>query len=68
MLPRWSVLSDSFPDGRVDALSWADGISEVAALLAFGAAGAYVLRRRPRQGDGNTVMQDGAVGSPSGVR
>lgn len=47
LLPHWSVFSDSFEDG-VDALTWAAGVSEIAALLVFGAAGLYVMRLRSR--------------------
>ncbi len=45
LLPRWSALSDSLPDGGVDALSWAAVLIEIAGALAFGAAGVYALRR-----------------------
>lgn len=46
LLPQWSALSDAFPGSGVDALSWAAVLSEIAGALAFGAAGAYVLRSR----------------------
>jgi hypothetical protein len=49
LLPRWSSsFSDSFPGahgGGVTAFSWFAAILEVVTALAFGAAGAYVLRR-----------------------
>jgi hypothetical protein len=45
LLPRWSAFSDSLPDGGADALSWAAVLIEIAGALAFGAAGAYALRR-----------------------
>lgn len=46
LLPRWSALSDSFPDGApgVTAFSWATGIAEIVAGLAFAYAGWRVLR------------------------
>ncbi|SRR5712692_1537295 len=45
LLPSWSAFSDSLPDGGADALSWAAVLAEIAGALAFGAAGAYLLRR-----------------------
>lgn len=45
LLPRWGALSDSLPDGGVDALSWAAVLVEIAGALAFGAAGAYAFHR-----------------------
>ena len=44
LLPQWSSFSDSFPDGRIDALSWTAGVLEVVGAFALGAAGWYVLR------------------------
>jgi hypothetical protein len=49
LLPRWGTFSDSLPDGGADALSWAAVLLEIAAALAFGAAGVYVLRRGTRR-------------------
>src|SRR4051794_10080250 len=50
LLPHWSSFSDSFTGSRVGAhvngLSWAAALFEIAADLAFGFAGLYVLRRR----------------------
>jgi hypothetical protein len=48
-LPRWSVFSDAFPGGGVDGWSWAAVLFEIVAALAFGIAGAYVLRKRTAQ-------------------
>jgi hypothetical protein len=48
-LPRWSVFSDAFPGGGVDAWSWTAVLFEIFAALAFGSAGAYVLRKRTAQ-------------------
>jgi hypothetical protein len=45
LLPQWSAFSDSLPDGDVDALSWVAVLFEIGGAVAFGAAGAYVLRR-----------------------
>lgn len=45
LLPRWSALSDSLPDGRVDGWTWAAVIIEIAGALGLGAAGASMLRR-----------------------
>jgi hypothetical protein len=45
LLPRWSSLSDAFPGGRVDALSWAAVSVEIAGAIALGAAAAAALRR-----------------------
>jgi hypothetical protein len=45
LLPHWSALSDSFPSGHVDAVSWAAGIGETVALLVLGLAGAYSWSR-----------------------
>ena len=49
LLPRWSPFCDPFPGSRVDALSWAAVLAEIAAALAFAAAGAYALRRAPKR-------------------
>jgi hypothetical protein len=45
LLPRWSVFSDAFPGASVDAWSWAAVLAEIAAALAFGAAGADAASR-----------------------
>lgn len=46
VLPEWSsVISDSYPDLGLDALSWAAMLSEVVAAIAVGVAGLYELRR-----------------------
>jgi hypothetical protein len=45
LLPRWSALNDSLAAGGADGLSWAAVLIEIAGALAFGAAGAYALRR-----------------------
>jgi hypothetical protein len=44
LLPRWSVLSDSLPDGNVDPVTWLAVACEIAGALAFGWAGARNLR------------------------
>jgi len=46
LLPHWSSFSDAFPGGNVDGWSWAAALVEIAADLAFGMAGWYVVRRR----------------------
>ena len=46
LLPRWSAFSDSLLGGSGDALSWAAVLFEIAGALAFGTAGAYLLRHR----------------------
>jgi hypothetical protein len=51
LLPHWSSLSDSLPDGNVDALSWAAVLVEIAGAIAFGAAGLYALRRESHAED-----------------
>jgi hypothetical protein len=43
LAPRWSVFSDAFPGGRVDAWSWIAVLVELVSAVAFGAAGAYTL-------------------------
>jgi hypothetical protein len=51
LLPHWSAFSDAFPGAHgtgVNAFSWFAAITEIAAALAFGAAGAYGwYRARP---------------------
>lgn len=44
--PGWGPLSDSYPDARVDALSWIVMFVEVAAAANLAAAGARSLQRR----------------------
>jgi hypothetical protein len=46
LLPHWSSLSDSLPDGNVDAWTWIAVLIEIGGALAFGAAGAYALLRQ----------------------
>lgn len=46
LLPEWSALSDSLPDGDVDALSWVAVLTEIAGAAALGLAGLHVLRRQ----------------------
>ncbi len=46
LLPHWSSFSDAFPGGHVDGYSWAAASLEIAADLAFGVVGLYVLGRR----------------------
>jgi len=47
LLPHWSALSDSLPDGSVDAFTWLAVLCEIAGALAFGWAGLLAMRRRP---------------------
>ncbi len=47
LLPQWSALSDSLPDGHVDAFTWVAVLCEIAAALAFGFVGLLALRRHP---------------------
>jgi hypothetical protein len=44
LLPTWSALSDSLPDGHVDVMSWVAVLIEIAGAVALGAAGLYALR------------------------
>jgi hypothetical protein len=44
--PHWSAFSDPYPDLRVDALSWAVMLAEIAAALALGMLGVRELRRQ----------------------
>jgi len=46
LLPHWSALSDSLAEGNVDAWTWVAVLIEIVGALAFGAAGAYALRRQ----------------------
>lgn len=46
LLPRWSALSDSLPDGSVDAFTWIAVLCEIAGALAFGCAGLQAMRHR----------------------
>jgi hypothetical protein len=45
LLPHWSALSDSLPDGNVDALTWFAVLLEISGALALGVAGVMALRR-----------------------
>lgn len=66
LLPQWSAFSDPFVGAEVapgvTAFSWLTAIFEIGALLAFGAAGVVVMRRRGRPdiafvGDGGGPQQ-----------
>jgi hypothetical protein len=46
LAPYWSALSDSLPDGTVDAWTWVAVLAEVVGAIAFGLAGWYAMRRR----------------------
>jgi len=46
LTPRWGSLSDSLPQGRVDALTWVAVLIEVGGALAFGMAGALGVHRQ----------------------
>jgi hypothetical protein len=49
LLPHWSSLSDAFPGAHgagVTGFSWFAGVAEIVGALAFGAAGANVLRQQ----------------------
>jgi hypothetical protein len=53
LMPHWSALSDSYPEGDQDALSWIVVLLEIGAAAALGAAGLRTLRSRaptPRPG------------------
>jgi hypothetical protein len=54
LFPDWGPLSDAFPGAvhhaDVTAFSWFAALFEIAADLAFGAAGLYALRRRQDTG------------------
>jgi hypothetical protein len=58
LAPPWSVFSDAFPGGRVDAWSWIAVLVEVASAVAFGAAGAYALWDTKRLEIGHTMPED----------
>lgn len=49
-LPTWSVVSDSFAERGVDALTWAAAGLEVAGALLAGVVGVALLRARHQQG------------------
>jgi hypothetical protein len=44
LLPHWSALSDSLPDGNVDAFTWFAVLLEIVGALALGAAGLHALQ------------------------
>ena len=44
LLPTWSALSDSLPDGNVDGWTWVAVLAEIVGALVLGAAGLRVLR------------------------
>lgn len=54
LIPDWGPLSDAFPGAPdhadVTGFSWFAALFEIAADLAFGAAGVYTLRRRRQAG------------------
>jgi Na+-transporting methylmalonyl-CoA/oxaloacetate decarboxylase beta subunit len=60
LLPDWGPLSDAFPAAAhhtgVTAFSWFAALFEIAADLAFGAAGVYALRRRHAIGAARTQL------------
>jgi hypothetical protein len=62
LLPSWGAFSDSLPDGGADVLSWAAVLVEIAAAFAFGAAGAYILRRRAGR-----AISPGPIRAPGGI-
>jgi ribose/xylose/arabinose/galactoside ABC-type transport system permease subunit len=45
LLPKWGPLSDSLPDGRVDAFTWIAVLGEVTTGLLLGIVGLSILRR-----------------------
>lgn len=45
LLPHWSVLSDSLPDGDVDAFTWVAVLCEIAGALLLGVAALRIVRR-----------------------
>jgi len=49
LLPRWSALSDSLPDGHVDPVTWVAVLCEIAGALIFGWVGLRHLPRAERQ-------------------
>lgn len=44
LLPRWSVLSDSFASGDTDLLAWVVVLAEIVGAFALGVVGACALR------------------------
>jgi hypothetical protein len=59
LLPRWSTFSDSLPDGGADVVSWVAVLAEIVGALAFGAAGAYLLRRGADRGADRAAARGG---------
>jgi hypothetical protein len=45
LLPRWSALSDSLPDGTVDPITWIAVLCEIVGALGFGWAGVRSQRQ-----------------------
>jgi hypothetical protein len=45
LLPHWSALSDSLPDGDVDAFTWIAVLCEIAGALLLGATALRIVRR-----------------------
>lgn len=45
VVPRWSAISDPYPDLPVDALSWTSVAASIVIALAVGLAGLLALRR-----------------------
>jgi hypothetical protein len=52
LLPGWSALSDSLPDGGVDVVTWVAVLCEIAGAFAFGWVGWRMWRGRPRKPQG----------------
>jgi hypothetical protein len=48
LAPRWSSLSDPYPDLAVDGLSWAVMLAEIGAALVLGIAALRELTRQPQ--------------------
>ena len=48
LAPRWSSLSDPYPDLPVDALSWAVMLIEIVAALVLGIVALRALMRQPQ--------------------
>ena len=60
LLPHWSAFSDPFTGSEVapgvNGFSWFAAVFEIAADLAFAAAGAYALRRDPARRKGHVLF------------
>jgi hypothetical protein len=44
LLPRWSALSDSLPDGHLGAVTWVAVFAEIIGALVLAVAGLAALR------------------------